>query len=364
MLKLAGVNGRDFLIDLGSGDGRIPITAAKRFGTRGYGVDYVGTLVKLANDNAAKAGVADRVRFEERDIFKTDVSAATVVAFYLLPDFNLELRPKLLEELKPGTRLVSHDGDMGDWPPDAKIVVDAPGKTVGVEKKSTIYLWVVPAMVMGEWKTRVPLAGRNARGHARPRAELPVAVGRGERAREEHSARAGVRAGAVRVLPLSLRRGRRAVRGAGDEGSDRREGYDAGREHASLAGASRWPALNTTDRVAVVVVHGIADQRPGQTVVEVVRLLCHSEGDASRYVRGEMHDVLVPVEKLEPGRGHPQDRLPLPPRGGRGPKVGNDTAVAGDAERFLSDAPARVGGRRCRKHGFAESGITARAEAG
>ena len=159
MLKLAGVNGRDFLIDLGSGDGRIPITAAKRFGTRGYGVDYVGTLVKLANDNAAKAGVADRVRFEERDIFKTDVSAATVVAFYLLPDFNLELRPKLLEELKPGTRLVSHDGDMGDWPPDAKIVVDAPGKTVGVEKKSTIYLWVVPAMVMGEWKTRVPLAG-------------------------------------------------------------------------------------------------------------------------------------------------------------------------------------------------------------
>jgi SAM-dependent methyltransferase len=159
MLKLAGVNGRDFLIDLGSGDGRIPITAAKRFGTRGYGVDYVGSLVKLANDNAAKAGVADRVRFEERDIFKTDVSAATVVAFYLLPDFNLELRPKLLEELKPGTRLVSHDGDMGDWPPDAKIVVDAPGKTVGVEKKSAIYLWVVPAMVMGEWKTRVPLAG-------------------------------------------------------------------------------------------------------------------------------------------------------------------------------------------------------------
>jgi Methyltransferase domain len=159
MLKLAGVNGRDFLIDLGSGDGRIPITAAKRFGTRGYGVDYVGTLVKLANDNAAKAGVADRVRFEERDIFKTEISAATVVAFYLLPDFNLELRPKLLEELRPGTRLVSHDGDMGDWPPDAKLVVDAPGKTVGVEKKSTIYLWVVPAMVMGEWETRVPLAG-------------------------------------------------------------------------------------------------------------------------------------------------------------------------------------------------------------
>jgi hypothetical protein len=159
MLKLASVNGRDFLIDLGSGDGRIPITAAKRFGTRGFGVDYVKQLVDLANENAAKAGVADRVRFEERDIFKTDVSAATVVAFYLLPDFNLELRPKLLEELRPGTRLVSHDGDMGDWPPDAKIVVDAPGKTVGVEQKSTIYLWVVPAMVMGEWTTRVPLGG-------------------------------------------------------------------------------------------------------------------------------------------------------------------------------------------------------------
>ncbi len=204
MLKLAGVNGRDFLIDLGSGDGRIPITAAKRFGTRGYGVDYVGSLVQLANDNAVKAGVADRVRFEERDIFKTDVSAATVVAFYLLPDFNLELRPKLLEELKPGTRLVSHDGDMGDWPPDAKLVVDAPGKTVGVEKKSTIYLWVVPAMVMGEWKiARAARRGR-AGGDARPRAELPVALGRGDRARGEHPARAGVRAGAVRVLPVSL----------------------------------------------------------------------------------------------------------------------------------------------------------------
>ncbi len=236
MLKLAGVNGRDFLIDLGSGDGRIPITAAKRFGTRGYGVDYVGTLVKLANDNAAKAGVADRVRFEERDIFKTDVSAATVVAFYLLPDFNLELRPKLLEELKPGTRLVSHDGDMGDWPPDAKIVVDAPGKTVGVEKKSTIYLWVVPAMVMGEWKTRVPLAG----GTREVTLDLAQSF-------QSLSGAASVRGKSIPLERAYVRGqfvffrfpydgGRRAVRGAGDEGSDCREGDDAGRDDPSRGG--------------------------------------------------------------------------------------------------------------------------------
>ena len=248
MLKLAGVNGRDFLIDLGSGDGRIPITAAKRFGTRGYGVDYVGTLVKLANDNAAKAGVADRVRFEERDIFKTDVSAATVVAFYLLPDFNLELRPKLLEELKPGTRLVSHDGDMGDWPPDAKIVVDAPGKTVGVEKKSTIYLWVVPAMVMGEWKTRVPLAG-GAREVTLDLAQSfqslsGAATVRGKSIPLE---RAYVR-GQFVFFRFPYDGGRRAVRGAGDEGSDCREGDDAGRQYASLAGASRWTVVTGARR--------------------------------------------------------------------------------------------------------------------
>ena len=160
MLKLAGVRGNDFLIDLGSGDGRIVITAAKKYGARGLGVEYVGSLVALSRENARKAGVADRVSFVEQNIYDADFSAATVLAFYLLADTNVELRPKMLAELRPGTRIVSHDGDMGDWDPDAQIVVPAPGKTVGVEPKSTIYLWVVPAQVAGEWRTAVQLGGR------------------------------------------------------------------------------------------------------------------------------------------------------------------------------------------------------------
>jgi hypothetical protein len=160
MLKLAGVRGNDFVIDLGSGDGRIVITAARKFGARGLGIDYVKSLVELATANARKAGVSDRVTFVEGNIYDADYSAATVLAFYLLSDTNVELRPKMLAELRPGARIVSHDGDMGDWEPDAKIVVDAPGKTVGVEPKSTVFLWVVPAQLAGEWRTTVPLGGR------------------------------------------------------------------------------------------------------------------------------------------------------------------------------------------------------------
>jgi len=160
MLKLAGVRGNDFVIDLGSGDGRIAITAARRYGARGLGIDYVKSLVELATANARKAGVADRVTFVEGNIYDADYSAATVLAFYLLSDTNVELRPKMLAELRPGARIVSHDGDMGDWEPDATIVVPAPGKTVGVEEKSTVYLWIVPAQVTGEWRTTVPVGGR------------------------------------------------------------------------------------------------------------------------------------------------------------------------------------------------------------
>ncbi len=157
MLELAGARGTDFLIDLGAGDGRIVITAAKRYGTRGLGVDYDRRLVDLATANARKAGVADRVLFVEKNIFEVDLAPATVLTLYLLPDVNLELRPKLLATLKPGTRIVSHDWDMGDWEPDAKADVDAPDKPVGALKKSTVYLWVVPARVAGKWRTRVPL---------------------------------------------------------------------------------------------------------------------------------------------------------------------------------------------------------------
>ena len=142
MLQIARTNAQDYVIDLGSGDGRIVIVAAKRFGARGLGVEIVPDLVKKSRESAKQAGVADKAEFREDDLFKTDLSKATVVTLYLLPEVNLQLRPKL-QKLKPGTRIVSHDWDMGDWIPDRTIEVDAPDKTIGREKKSRIHLWVV-----------------------------------------------------------------------------------------------------------------------------------------------------------------------------------------------------------------------------
>jgi hypothetical protein len=159
MLAIAGVRGSDFLIDLGSGDGRIVITAARRYGTRGLGVDYDPALVEQSTRRAAAEGVADRVSFVQRNLFDTDLAPATVVTLYLLPAVNLELRPRLLATLRPGTRVVSHDWDMGDWEPDAKQEVAAPDKPVGVLKQSTVYLWIVPARAQGRWRTRAPLPG-------------------------------------------------------------------------------------------------------------------------------------------------------------------------------------------------------------
>ncbi len=134
MLEVAKVGRGDFLIDLGSGDGRIPITAARRFGTRGLGVDLNPQRVEEAQANAKKAGVTDKVSFRQQDLFETDISKASVVTLYLLPEINAKLRPRL-SELKPGTRVVSHDFDMGDWKPNR--VVQA--------GHATIYLWIIPA---------------------------------------------------------------------------------------------------------------------------------------------------------------------------------------------------------------------------
>lgn len=150
MLKLAGVTARDYVLDLGSGDGRIVITAARRFGARGMGVEIDPSLVVRSRENAARAGVADRADFREQDLFKTDLSVASVITMYLLPQVNLQLRPALLR-LKPGTRLVSHDWDMGDWKPDRTVTVDAPDKKIGRDKVSQLMLWVVPADVAGVW---------------------------------------------------------------------------------------------------------------------------------------------------------------------------------------------------------------------
>src|SRR5262245_47991285 len=122
MLDMAKLGPHDYLIDLGSGDGRIVVTAACKYGTRCFGVDLNPVRIQEANDNARKAGVTDKVAFYQRDLFETDLDSATVITMYLLPQVNIELRPKLLK-LKPGTRLVSHDFDMGDWKPDTHVTV-------------------------------------------------------------------------------------------------------------------------------------------------------------------------------------------------------------------------------------------------
>lgn len=135
MLQMANVTSSDVVYDLGSGDGRIVISAAKTYGSRGVGVEIDPKLVEQATENAQKAGVSDRVKFIQQDLFDTDISEATVVTLYLLPNVNVRLRPKLLRELKPGTRIVSQSFDMGNWQP--KQVIETTGG-------SKIYYWVVP----------------------------------------------------------------------------------------------------------------------------------------------------------------------------------------------------------------------------
>ncbi len=134
MLRLGEVDRNDFVIDLGSGDGRIPITAAKKYGARGYGVDIDPNRVREARENAKKAGVEDRVRFEQGDLFNADISKATVVTLYLLPSVNLRLRPRLLAQLRPGTKVVSHNYDMGDWKPEQTVKVGS----------HVVYVWTIP----------------------------------------------------------------------------------------------------------------------------------------------------------------------------------------------------------------------------
>lgn len=133
MLDVAKVGPDDVLYDLGSGDGRIPVTAAKRHGTRGVGIDIDPTRIKEARANAEQQGVSDKVTFIEGDLFEQDLSKATVISLYLLPTLNMRLRPTLLK-LKPGTRIVSHAFDMGDWEPDQTLIVN----------QKRIYFWTVP----------------------------------------------------------------------------------------------------------------------------------------------------------------------------------------------------------------------------
>jgi SAM-dependent methyltransferase len=149
MLELAAVKAGDHVIDLGSGDGRIVIAAALR-GATGLGVEIDPGLVAESIANARHAGVAGRARFLEQDLFKTDLAPATVVTMYLLPEVNLQLRPAILA-LRPGTRIVSHDWDMGDWQADRSVTIAVPEKSIGLAKTSRVHLWIVPARVGGLW---------------------------------------------------------------------------------------------------------------------------------------------------------------------------------------------------------------------
>ena len=144
MLDMAKVTSSDFVMDLGCGDGRMLVTAARKFGASGFGVDINPDRILEANDNAKTAGVADKISFEVRNLFSTPIEKASVLTMYLLPDVNLQLRPRILKEMKPGSRVVSHAFTMGDWETDQRA-------QVGVRD---IYFWIVPAQVEGKWTVR------------------------------------------------------------------------------------------------------------------------------------------------------------------------------------------------------------------
>ena len=152
MLALAGTGPEDLVVDLGSGDGRIVITAAQRFGARGLGIELDKKLVEQARRNAEQAHVAGRVSFVEGDVLISDISKATVVTVYLLPSLIDRLQPRFVDELKPGTRIVSHAFQMVGWKPDRIDTMQVTSPHPGQGDESTIFLWVVPADVRGTWR--------------------------------------------------------------------------------------------------------------------------------------------------------------------------------------------------------------------
>ena len=219
MLQAARVGPSDHLIDLGSGDGRLVIVAAKRFGATGLGVDIVPDLVDKSLHTAREVGVADKVTFKVQDLFETDLRPATVISLYLLPDFNLKLRPTLLA-LKPGTRVVSHDWDMGDWKPDQTTVVPVPDKKVGLEKSSKVHLWVVPARIEGLWCGAGPLRDFSLRVKQHYQ-EVEATLTRGDRVREIQGRMVGavLRTQATRHGSLELTQEGAQLRVSGGEGT-------------------------------------------------------------------------------------------------------------------------------------------------
>ncbi len=174
MLKMVQVGKDDVLYDLGCGDGRIVITAAKKFGCRGIGIDIDPERIRDSRKNAIEAGVQDRVQFKQMDLFQADISEATVVTLYLLTEVNLRLRPILLRELKPGTRVVSHEFNMGKWEPDESTTVRTGDQEnpfvedywnlyeMDYWDSHQVYFWIIPANVTGTWKVTIPdITGKN-----------------------------------------------------------------------------------------------------------------------------------------------------------------------------------------------------------
>jgi SAM-dependent methyltransferase len=150
MLEMAEVRKTDTVYDLGCGDGRIVISAAKKYGAKGFGVDIDPERIRESEENARAAGVADRVDFAVKNLYDIDLAQVDVVTLYLLPSVNMKLRPKLFKELRPGARVVSHAFDMGDWKPDAHRVVDG----------RNVYLWIMPSDVSGRWQTSLRIDGQ------------------------------------------------------------------------------------------------------------------------------------------------------------------------------------------------------------
>jgi SAM-dependent methyltransferase len=161
MLYLAQPRAGERLVDLGSGDGRIVIEAARRYGARGLGVDIDPKLVGLARENAKRAGVEALASFEVQDLFETDLRGVNVVTMYLLPEVNLKLLPRFIDQLRPGARIVSHDYDLGPWPFDEMIELPLAEKMAGSSGRSRVFLWIVPADARGRWVADLPeLGGR------------------------------------------------------------------------------------------------------------------------------------------------------------------------------------------------------------
>lgn len=153
MLELGKVDAKDFVVDLGSGDGRIVVTAAKRYGASGFGIEIDPELIERSNATARKEGVGARVSFRREDMFKADISKASVLTLYVLPGMMDMLRPKVLRELQPGTRIVSHDYHFGDWSPDNRVSFESQEKQAAVGFSTVnLYLWVVPALAAGDWR--------------------------------------------------------------------------------------------------------------------------------------------------------------------------------------------------------------------